>query len=176
MKHKILYLLFILIPLFLIRTPRVFALSTCEANGGHCTSIFLDCAWGYLPAFDPSCTILSPRCCSDSPIPPPAAACTSDGKSGIRTALGCLITGDAKTFVGQILTWAVGIAGAVAFLVLVYAGFMIVTASGDPKRVKAGQELIGAALGGLVLIVLSLVLLNFLGVKILNLDLLGFSV
>lgn len=50
------------------------------------------------------------------------------------------------------------------------------TAAGDPKRVKASQELLTAALGGLVLIVFSVILLNFIGVRIFHLENLGFFV
>ncbi|MBI2008493.1 hypothetical protein HYS82_02445 [Candidatus Amesbacteria bacterium] len=109
---------------------------------------------------------------------PPAGTFTGfcpGGTSGIQTALGCLdITG--KNTVSQILGWAVVVGGGIAFLLIVYAGIQMATASGDPKRVKASQELLTAALGGLILIVLSLVLLNFVGVKILNLGGLGFNV
>ena len=58
---------------------------------------------------------------------------------------------------------------------IVYAGFQMATAAGDPKRVKASQELLTAALGGLILIVISIALLNFLGVTVLGLDLFGFK-
>lgn len=95
---------------------------------------------------------------------------------GVNTALGCLHSSTATTFVSEILSWSVGIGSVAAFIVLVYAGIMVSTASGDPKRVKAGQELIGSALAGLVLIALAVVLLNFIGVKILNLPSFGFSV
>lgn len=96
------------------------------------------------------------------------------GTSGIQTALGCLdITG--KQTISQILGWAVVVGGGIAFLLIVYAGFQMATAAGDPKRVKASQELLTAALGGLVLIVISVVLLNFIGVRVLGLDPLGFK-
>lgn len=100
--------------------------------------------------------------------------CDVNGSKGVPTALGCLnITG--KQTISQILGWAVGVGGGIAFLLIVYSGFQMATASGDPKRVKASQELLTAALGGLVLIVLSVVLLNFIGVKVLNLGGLGFG-
>lgn len=92
--------------------------------------------------------------------------------TGVPTALGCLnITG--KETVSQILGWAVGVGGGIAFLLIVYSGFQMATASGDPKRVKASQELLTAALSGLFLIILSVMLLNLIGVNILNLP--GFS-
>jgi hypothetical protein len=63
-----------------------------------------------------------------------------------------------------------------AFLVLLFAAFNIVSAQGDPKKIQAGKELVVAALTGLVLIATAIVTLNFLGVKVLNLGSLGFSV
>jgi hypothetical protein len=97
------------------------------------------------------------------------------GLLGVNTALGCLIAGDPKTFVGQILGWGVVVGGGISFLMLVFAGLQIVTSAGDPKRVKAAQELITSALSGLILIVISVILLNFIGVSVLNLQNLGFN-
>ncbi len=64
----------------------------------------------------------------------------------------------------------------IAILTLIYASFQIVTAAGDAKRVQAGKELITASIGGLILIVMGVVILNFLGVKILGLGSLGFNI
>ena len=76
---------------------------------------------------------------------------------------------DPKQFISQLLGWGVGIGGGIAFLMIVLAGFQMATASGDPKKVQAARELLMSALAGLIIIALSLVLLNFIGVKILNL-------
>ncbi len=92
---------------------------------------------------------------------------------GVNTAIGCLMAGDPKQLVSQLLGWGVGVGGGIAFLMIVLAGFQMATAGGDPKRVQAARELLMSALSGLILIVLSVVLLNFIGVKILNLP--GFS-
>jgi hypothetical protein len=99
---------------------------------------------------------------------------TASGRTGADTALGCLETSDVNLFVGQILRWGVGIAAAGAFFMLVYGGVQMMTASGDPKRVKAGQELIISSIAGVILIILSVILLNFLGINILGLGGLGF--
>jgi hypothetical protein len=88
---------------------------------------------------------------------------------GVWTGLGCITAGSPNLFILEILNWAVGLGGVIAFLLIIYASFQIVTASGDPKRVKAGQELLSSAIAGLILIVFSLVLLNFIGVEILHL-------
>jgi len=98
----------------------------------------------------------------------------SCGETGISTAIGCINFGDQNAFLASILRWAVGIGGGLAFLLIVYAGFMIMTASGDPERLKAGQELLTSAISGLILLVFSIFILNFIGVDILGLNRFGF--
>jgi len=56
---------------------------------------------------------------------------------------------------------------------IVFAGFQMTTAGGDPKKVQAAKELLVSALSGLVIIVLSVVLLNFIGVSVLGLEKFG---
>ncbi len=127
-------------------------------------------------------------CCNDpDECPIPATTSTSTGSTtagntsalcgtsllGVQTAIGCLMAGDPKQLVSQLLGWGVGVGGGIAFLMIVLAGFQMATASGDPKRVQAARELLMSALAGLLLIVFSLVLLNFLGFGILKLP--GFA-
>lgn len=88
---------------------------------------------------------------------------------GINTAVGCIRVGRPQDFAEDILKWTMGIAGLVAMLFIVYAGFLILTSSGNPKQVAAGKELLTAAVSGLVLLVMSAFLLNFIGVEVLNL-------
>ncbi len=61
-----------------------------------------------------------------------------------------------------------GIAGGAAFLLIVVAGFQIITSSGDPKRLQAGKELLTAAIAGLVLLIFSLFILRLIGVDVLG--------
>lgn len=120
------------------------------------------------------------RCVSD---PKPPLSTPSSGESnimceetGIRTAIGCIhVLGNQNTFLSELLKWAVGIGGGIAFALMLYAGFMIMTASGNPERIKAGQELLTSAIAGLILLVLSIVILKFIGVDILGLDKFGFN-
>lgn len=88
---------------------------------------------------------------------------------GVDTALGCLMAGDPKQLVSQLWGWGISVGGLIAFVLIVFSGFQIVTSAGDPKRFKAAQELLTSAIGGLILIVLSVVLLNFIGVTVLKL-------
>ena len=99
----------------------------------------------------------------------------SNGK-GINTAIGCIhAIGDQSVFLNEILRWAVGIGGGIAFMLMLYAGFMVMTAQGNPERLKAGQELLTSALAGLVLLIFSVFILKFIGVDILGLGSFGFS-
>lgn len=91
--------------------------------------------------------------------------------NGINTAIGCVpvLEPDSGTsFSGFVLKWAIGIGGGIAFLLIVYAGFMIMTSQGNPERLKAGQELLTSAISGVVLLILSVFILNVIGVKILQ--------
>lgn len=93
---------------------------------------------------------------------------------GINTAIGCIPVltedpNDPTVFLAWILTWSIGIAGGIAFLLILLAGFQIITSQGNPERMKAGQELLTAAVSGLLLLIFSIFILNFIGVDILGL-------
>ena len=117
------------------------------------------------------------------PVSALAQFCTAPGnRPGISTALGCLPYADdtagtnaGKVLISTVLSWAVAVGGGLAFLLVVFAGFQITTAAGDPKRVQAARELLTAAVSGLIIIVLSILLLNFLGINVLGLGGLGFN-
>jgi len=89
-------------------------------------------------------------------------------EGGIMTALGCIPTKDTTQFVGWILGSAIKIAGGIAFLLIIFGAIKVLTSSGNPEAVKAGQEMITSALMGLLFIIFSLFLLELIGVKILQ--------
>lgn len=139
--------------------------------GGTC-QISADCesACQYCRAGGPG----TGKTCKTRPTPTPVLCQPAGGDPGmgIDTAIGCIpmLTNDNGTaFYGFLLKWAIGIAGGIAFLLIVYAGFMVMTSSGNPERLKAGQELLTSAISGLILLVLSVFILNLIGVKILEL-------
>jgi hypothetical protein len=92
----------------------------------------------------------------------------SDKKS-INTAIGCIPIHDTNEFIGFILRWAIGIGGGIAFLLIVFAGFQIMTSAGNPERLQAGRELLTSAIAGLILLVFSVFILRIIGVDILKL-------
>ena len=116
------------------------------------------------------------RVSAASPTPAANAIfCGPDGK-GIQTAIGCVpVLSDTNQFLSFILRWAVGVGGGIAFLLILYAGFMIMSSSGNPERLKAGQELLTSAIAGLILLIFSVFILKFIGVDILGLDQFGFG-
>ncbi|MDP3994370.1 MAG: hypothetical protein Q8P91_00880 [bacterium] len=77
--------------------------------------------------------------------------------------------GGENALLGWILQWAIGIGGGIAFLLIVYAGFMIMTSTGSPDRLQAGKELLTSALAGVILLIFSIFLLKLIGVDILKL-------
>jgi hypothetical protein len=91
-----------------------------------------------------------------------------DGQEGIKTALGCIPVGDQNTFLAFVLRWALGIAGGVAFVLIVYGGFLYMTSGGDKQKVTAAKELLTAAISGLLLIIFSVFLLDLLGIRLLQ--------
>jgi hypothetical protein len=87
--------------------------------------------------------------------------------SGVPTALGCIPT-NTQDFVVGFLRFALGIGGGIAFLLMLYGVLVIITSGGSPERVAGGQQTITAALGGLLFIIFSVVILNLVGFQILQ--------
>jgi hypothetical protein len=91
------------------------------------------------------------------------------GTNGVSTAIGCIpVLGNSQGINSFFIKWGIGVASGIAFLLILYASFMIMTSAGNPERLKAGQELLTSAISGLILLIFSIFLLNFIGVKILG--------
>ncbi|OGD78451.1 hypothetical protein A2368_01610 [Candidatus Collierbacteria bacterium RIFOXYB1_FULL_49_13] len=92
----------------------------------------------------------------------------ADGKS-VNTAIGCISFDNMAGFTKSVVGVGVGLAGAVTLILLLYGFFTLTTSSGNPDKVNAGKDVITSALGGLIFIVLSVILLKIIGVDILQL-------
>ncbi|MFO0704674.1 MAG: pilin [Candidatus Andersenbacteria bacterium] len=57
-----------------------------------------------------------------------------------------------------VVTWGLGIAGAVAVLYLIVGGFLYITAGGDEGRIEKAKNTIKNAIIGIVVILLALVI------------------
>jgi len=88
-------------------------------------------------------------------------------KPGVYTAIGCIPTSPGA-FVTNILVFAMGMAGGLAFLIMLYGAFVIITAGGNPEKVAGGQQTITAAVMGLLTIMFAAVILNIIGIQIIQ--------
>lgn len=106
-----------------------------------------------------------PRCTSAG-----GEACP--GGQGIKTAIGCIHT-DPEGFVKDFLSFAVGISGGLAFLMMLLGAFQMLTSAGNPETLQAGRERFSSAIIGLLIVVLAVLLLKIIGVDILGIP--GFT-
>ncbi len=173
---------------------------TCnvDSNFGSCVNTTNSCTSGY----QPQCAQLSLcgsatscTCVSSTSAPTPAlsnSACQyiSDGTQksdcddcakgtgkykdhpGVWTAIGCITT-DPNNLLGTILKFGLGLAGGIAFLLILFGGLQIMTSAGNPEQLIAGRELISSAIIGLILILFSIFLLQFIGFTIIGIP--GFA-
>lgn len=116
----------------------------------------------YPPAQQPAAGDLYNICLGN----PQCEACVSAGNSW--TALGCITTSEPQEFVAWILKSAIGIAGGIAVLLIIFGGFLIILSSGDPQRLQTGKEILTSAIIGLLVIIFSMFLLQIIGVEILQ--------
>jgi hypothetical protein len=175
--------------LALVFTPKdTFAQGTFSCSkptaSAPCMPANVFCEDGYIPA--PSyCSGRTTSDCGNAPT----TACIKDAASinaskstsskgelfegceegSINTAIGCIPINNTDEFISFILRWAIGIGGGIAFLLIVLAGFQIMTSSGNPDRLKAGQELMTSAIAGLILLIFSVFILKIIGIDILGL-------
>jgi hypothetical protein len=106
----------------------------------------------------------------DNSNPPKAVEAPPDpNHPRIFTAIGCIPVGTNAEFGQFLLRWGMGIGGGIAFIMIVYSGFLIISSAGNPQKLQAGKELLVAAISGLLLLVFSVFILRFTGVDILQL-------
>lgn len=85
----------------------------------------------------------------------------------IATAIGDIPT-DPAGFVQFVLQWAIGIAGGIAFLLMLMGAVQVITSQGNPEQLQTGKDHITSAVTGLIFITFSVVLLKIIGVDILG--------
>jgi hypothetical protein len=94
-------------------------------------------------------------------------------RNGTWTALGC-IENDSSVLVSKLITLGIGIAGGIAFLLILFGGFQILISAGNPEKMNAGKEMVTSAITGLLLIIFSVFLLRLIGYDILHIP--GFGI
>lgn len=111
------------------------------------------------PSNDPD----GPNCTSGA-----GQSCGSLSNPGISTAIGCIHTKPAE-LVKDIMTFLLGSGGGVAFLMMVFGAFQMMTSSGNPETLNAGRSRLTSAVIGLLFIIFAVLFLQIIGVDILNL-------
>ena len=94
------------------------------------------------------------------------------GAGEVNTALGCISTKaepGTGSFFESILRVAIGLGGGLALVLMLYGVFVVTTSAGIPDKLKEGSEVITSAITGLIFIILSVFLLNLIGINILGL-------
>lgn len=89
------------------------------------------------------------------------------GGNDVVTGIGCIPT-DKEGFTRFFLGYLLGIAGIVAFFLILFAGFQILTSKGNPEKMEGAKQLLTAAIAGAFFIIFSAVIL-----EVLNVDVLG---
>ena len=85
----------------------------------------------------------------------------------IYTALGC-VPAKMGPFVTWLLPYVFGIAGGMAFLLMVGGFIQIAAAKGDPKAIQGGKETIGSAVTGLLVCIFAIFILRLIAIDILH--------
>lgn len=78
------------------------------------------------------------------------------------------ISTDPVLFIKDIFGFILSIAGSIAIILLIISGYRIMTSMGDKQKLAGAQETITSAIIGLLFIIFSLVILQFIGVDLLR--------
>lgn len=90
----------------------------------------------------------------------------------LYTAVGCVRV-DEQGLAADLIRLLLGVAGGVALLSILAGAFMFTTSQGESNRVKQAKERITAAVSGLLFIIFVVIILDFIGVRILQIPGLG---
>jgi hypothetical protein len=113
--------------------------------------------------------------------PPPSPPCIKFGEGGkclsVATALSIGAgendtTGtstDPQSFIQQLFQIILGIAGGIALLLIMFAGYRLMVSQGKPEAIQQAREQLIAAIVGLLFFIFSLVILQVIGVDLLHL-------
>jgi hypothetical protein len=98
----------------------------------------------------------------------PGGGTGSSAGSCINTPIGCLPT-NMNDFASDFVSLATGIAGGVAFLLMVFGAYRLMFSAGNPEAIQQGRQVITAAVIGLVVIIFAVFILRLIGITILGL-------
>ena len=77
---------------------------------------------------------------------------------GTTFALG---TADLESTVIQIVQWVLGLLGLIAVIMIIYGGFIWLTAGGNEDKIGSAKRIISAAVVGLIIVLLAWAIVTF---------------
>lgn len=111
-----------------------------------------------------------------NPAPTPKTCNATPGKVNnpcpnnvCDTALGSIDVSTGGAFVKILFQVLLSLSGGIALLIIIFAGFSMALSQGNPEKVKGAQETLTGAIVGLLFIILSVAILQIIGVNILGL-------
>lgn len=82
--------------------------------------------------------------------------------SNIETLWGIATLKGFEGLLANAISAIMGLAAIVLFFMLISGGFSYLTSSGDPKAVESASKTISSAIGGIVILILSLLILKII--------------
>lgn len=86
---------------------------------------------------------------------------------GIKTAIGCVPI-EINKFIAWLLSWLFGVAGGIAFVLMVFGFILLGTSQGDEKKMAGARDTITSALTGLLVSIFAVFILKLIAVNILQ--------
>ncbi len=88
-------------------------------------------------------------------------------KEGVWTALGC-ISSKPEDIVRIVEIAGLGLAGSVVLIMIIVGAFKLSVSQGDPNKTKEAKDTITSAIIGLLFVIFSVTILQFIGVSVLH--------
>jgi hypothetical protein len=87
--------------------------------------------------------------------------------AGVWTAVGCVPSSPDKA-IGVVVTIGLGLSGAVVLIMILVGAALLSVSQGDPNKTQEAREIITSAIIGLIFIIFSVTILQFIGSDILR--------
>jgi hypothetical protein len=103
--------------------------------------------------------------------PPPSPPCKQWSGNGVCQTFGSAFGGfstDPEGFIQKIFAILLSVSGGIALLLIIKAGYQLMTAQGNPEKLNNAREQLVAAIVGLVFLIFSFVFLQLIGFDILK--------
>lgn len=87
--------------------------------------------------------------------------------AGIWTAVGC-IPNDPADIIKMVVSVGLAVGGGIVLIMILVGSFMLSVSQGDPNKTKEAKDIITSAIIGLLFVIFSVTILQFIGVSILR--------